>query len=55
MIGTILCFFGFHKWRPVKGAQMRIDWRSKWEAYEVCDGECRRCEATAEIRRDYYW
>lgn len=55
MIGTILCFLGFHKWRPVKGAKMSIDWRSKWEAYEVCDGRCTRCERTAEIRRDYYW
>lgn len=57
MIGELLCFLGFHKWRPIKGARMRIDWRSKWEAYEVVDGECIRpeCEAEAELRRAYYW
>lgn len=54
-IGKALCWIGQHRWRPLKGT-IRLDWRSKWEAYEVADGVCGRgCGAEAEIRRDYYW
>lgn len=49
----LLCWLGSHKWRPV--GKITIDWRSKWEAYEVCAGECEHCGAEDEIRRDYYW
>lgn len=55
MFGNLLCFFNIHKWLPVKGAKIRLDWRSKWDAYEVTDGKCARCGFEAEIRRDYYW
>lgn len=56
-MGNFLCWLGFHKWRPYPKARVRIDWRSKWESYEVVDGHCVRpeCEAEAELRRDYYW
>lgn len=54
MLGKILCFFNIHKWRPVKGSE-RLDWRSKWEVYEVAEGKCARCGFEDEIRRDYYW
>lgn len=54
MLGKLLCKLGFHKWRP-RNSNYRLDWRSKWEAYEVADGVCDRCHKEAEIRRDYYW
>lgn len=54
-MSKLLCRLGFHKWRPYKGAVVRIDYRSKYDCYEVTDGHCVRCEATGEIRRDYYW
>lgn len=56
-IGDLMCDIGRHAWRPAKDATIEIDWRSKWEAYEVAsEGICSRCgETTGEIRRDYYW
>lgn len=55
-LGKLLCKLGRHKWRPIAGT-ITLDWRSKWEAYEVADGACCRkdCEARDQIRRDYYW
>ena len=55
--GDLMCKLGRHAWRPAKGAVIEIDWRSKWEAYEVASkGVCARCGVeTTEIRRDYYW
>lgn len=54
VIEQIKCSLGMHKWRP-KNNNFHLDWRSKWEAYEVAEGVCDRCKAEAEIRRDYYW
>lgn len=53
-LGKVLCYLGMHKWRPA--GKISIDWRSKWEAYEVCQGVCERCHTEVDqIRRDYYW
>jgi hypothetical protein len=52
---NLLCWLGFHKWVP-KNNNMRLEFVSKWEQYEVADGRCaRNCGAEDEIRRDYYW
>lgn len=53
-MGQLTCFFNIHKWRP--NGELTIDWRSKWEVYEVAPGICERCGFEVdEIRRDYYW
>lgn len=57
MWGKLLCKLGRHLWRPIKGAKVSLDWRSKWDAHEVTEGRCQRpdCGLEAMIRRDYYW
>lgn len=50
---NILCKLGWHKWKPV--GEVEVDWKSKWEAYEVSDGVCIRCSLKEQIRREYYW
>ncbi len=47
------CKLGFHKWQPV--GELKVDWRNKWDAYEVAKGKCDHCGLEAEIRRPYYW
>lgn len=54
MIGKLLCWLGRHKWYSV--GPLKMEWVSKWEAYEHAQGKCARCgKEVPDIRREYFW
>lgn len=54
MLGRLLCFLGFHIWRPINGTT-HLEYRGKWDVKELASGICVRCLRRESISRNYYW